>query len=429
MLDIHFIRENPDVIKKDLEKRNQKEKIKWLDDLLKKDREWREIKQKIDELRHKRNILSEKINQYKKEGKDIKPIIKEVKSIPEKIKKLEEKSSKLKEIMIDYLLKIPNVLHKSVPKGKDEEDNKEIKKFGKKPKFNFDVMGHSELMKKQGWADIERAAKTSGARWYFLKGELALLHRAVSSYGIDFMLKKGYNLVIPPFAINRDSYDGVISMADFEEMIYKIQDEDLYMIGTSEHPLISMYKNEILKEDDLPIKIVGFSTNFRKEAGSHGKDTKGIFRVHQFDKVEQIIISKPEDSWKLHEELIKNSIDFWKSLNIPFRQVLICTGEMGIVAAKKYDLEAWVPKQNKYREMVSCSNCTSYQAVRSNIRYSKEKEEGTKYVHTLNATLIPPPRALVPILENNQNKDGTVNIPKVLIPYMNGNKKIGKKIR
>lgn len=429
MLDIHFIRENPDVVKKDLKKRNEKEKIKWLDDLIKKDKEWREIKQKIDNLRHKRNILSEKINQYKKEGKDIKPIIKEVKSIPDKIKKLEEKGLTLKDKINNYLLKIPNVLHKSVPKGKDEEDNKEIKKFGKKPKFSFKVMGHVELMKKQGWADIERAAKISGARWYFLKGDLALLHRAVSNYAIDFMLKKGYSFIIPPFAINRDSYKGVTSLDDFEEMLYKVQDEDLYLIATSEHPLMSMYRNEILKEKELPIKIVGFSTNFRKEAGSHGKDTKGIFRVHQFDKVEQIIISKPGDSWKFHEELIKNSIEFWKKLEIPFRQVLVCTGDMGIVAAKKYDLEAWVPKQNKYREMVSCSNCTSYQAVRSNIRYFHEKEEGTDYVHTLNSTLIPPPRALVPILENNQNKDGTVTIPKVLRPYMNNRKKIGNKIR
>lgn len=427
MLSIKFIRENPDVIKKDLAKRDDKEKEKWVDEILKLDEESRKVKYEIDNLRSLRNKVSEEINQLKKQGKDASAKIKEAAEIPKKISEKEKKYQQIEEKIRFYQMRIPNILHESVPYGKDETENEVVKTFGKKPVFSFTPMSHVDIIEKQGWADLERAAKISGARWYFLTGDLALLENAIARYGIDFMMKKNYTLVLPPFMMNRKSYEGVTSLADFEDMLYKIDGEDLYLIATSEHPLTARYMDEILEEKDLPIKNIGTSWCFRKEAGAHGKDQKGIFRVHQFQKIEQIIICKPEDSWHFHEEMINNAIEFFSTLGLHFRQVNICTGDIGIVAAKKYDLEVWMPVQNTFREVVSCSNCTSYQAVRLNIKY--RAKEGNQYVHTLNSTCVATSRALVAILENFQNKDGTINIPDVLIPYMNGKRKIGRPIK
>ena len=321
------------------------------------------------------------------------------------------------------LLRIPNTLHDSVPFGKDDADNVVAKKFGKLPKFKFELIGHEEILKKWKLVDLERASKISGARWYFLKEQAALLEMALTRYAVDFMRKKGYALFVPPFMINRKAYEGVTSLGDFEEMLYKIDGEDLYAIATSEHPGTAQFMDEILQAECLPVKMVGFSTNFRKEAGAHGKDTKGIFRVHQFNKVEQLIICKPEESWHFHEELIKNAVEFFQSLGLHGRVANVCTGDIGIVAAKKYDVEVWMPVQKAYREMVSCSNCTSYQAVRLNIKYQDGIER--KYVHTLNSTCVATSRAVVAILENFQQKDGTVIIPKILHKYC-GFKVIGK---
>lgn len=427
MLDINFVRENKDIVKKNYKKRcpvGDKGKI---DNLLKLDKEWRELKGKVDGLRHERNKLTLEITKLSKEKKDIKKLVAKAKKLPDEIKKAEEKVSVLREKLDKILLVTPNILHETVPVGESDEDNVVVKKFGKKPTFNFKILSHVDLVEKNNWVDLERAAKISGARWYFLKGDLALLEQALTKYAIDLMVKKGFEFIVPPHMINRKAYMGVTSLDDFEEMLYKIDGEDLYCIATSEHPITAMYMNEVIDVSQLPMKFVGFSTNFRKEAGSHGKDTKGIFRVHQFNKVEQLVISKPEQSWKIHEELIKNAIEFFKSLELHFRQVNVCTGDIGIVVAKKYDLEVWSPTSKTYREVVSCSNCTSYQAVRLNMKYNSS--DGNKYVHTLNSTLVATSRALVAILENYQQKDGSVVVPKVLRKYMNGKKVIGKEVK
>ena len=424
MLDINFIRENKEEVKKNLTKRGEKYNSKIVDELLDADKEWRELKGKVDELRRERNEITLQITKLSKEKKDISRLVEKAKNLPGQIKTSEERLEILRKNVHNILMNMPNILHQSVPYGKDDMENKVVKVFGKKPKFKFSLISHVDLIEKNNWVDLERAAKISGARWYFLKGELALLEQALVRYAIDFMMKKKYTLVVPPHMINRKAYEGVTSLGDFEEVLYKVENEDLYPIATSEHPITAMYMNEVLDSKEFPIKIVGYSTNFRKEAGAHGKDMKGIFRVHQFNKIEQLIFCKPEQSWKLHEELIKNSIEFFKSLGLYFRQVNVCTGDIGIVAAKKYDLEAWYPVQNAFREVVSCSNCTSYQAVRLGIKYNEGVEN--KYIHTLNSTLVATSRALVAILENYQQKDGSVVVPKVLRKYMNNIKAIGK---
>lgn len=424
MLDIELFRHNPDIVRKDLKKRNDSEKLKWVDEIIRLDIKWKDLKSKVDLLRAKRNKISEEINKAKKEGKDVKKILAEAKKIPDEIFKIETEQKEIEEKIKNYLMRMPNILHDSVPKGKDETDNVVIKEFGKKPKFNFEPKSHVDLIEQLNIADIPRAAKISGARFWFLKGDLALLDLALQHYAVDFMKERGYLLIEPPFMMNRSAYEGVTDLSDFENVMYKIEGEDLYLIATSEHPLTAQFQNEILEENELPIKLAGISACFRKEAGSHGKDTKGIFRGHQFNKIEQIIICKPEESWEMHEELLKNISDFFSSLEIPFRIVNICTGDIGTVAAKKYDVEAWMPAQNAYREVGSCSNCTDYQARRLKIRY--KTKDGNKLVHTLNSTCVATSRALVAILENYQNIDGTITIPKVLIPYMNGLKKIEK---
>ncbi len=424
MLDIDLFRQNADIVRKDLKKRGDSEKLKWVDKIIELDFEWKKQKAKIDELRAKRNRISEDINKAKKEGKDIKKILVEAKKIPEEIASIEKNQKEIEDKLNYYLMRMPNILHESVPIGKDETENQVIKEVGKKPKFNFIPKSHVDLIEQLNIADLSRAAKISGARFWFLKGDLALLDLALQHYAVDFMRERGYVLIEPPFMMNRESYEGVTDLSDFESVMYKIENEDLYLIATSEHPLTAQFKDEILDEKDLPIKLAGISPCFRKEAGAHGKDTKGIFRGHQFNKIEQIVICKPEESWKFHEELLKNISDFFASLEIPFRIVNICTGDIGTVAAKKYDVEAWMPAQNTYREVGSCSNCTDYQARRLKIRY--KTKYGNRFVHTLNSTCVATSRALVAIIENYQNIDGSITIPKVLIPYMNGLRKIEK---
>lgn len=423
MLDIELFRQKPEIVRKDLKKRGDSEKLKWVDEIIEMDSDWKKLKVKIDELRSRRNKISMEINEAKKAGKDVKKILADAKKIPDEIAKLEIKQNELQGRIKNYLMRMPNILHESVPVGKDENDNKVIKEIGKRPNFKFTPKNHVDIIEKLNITDIPRAAKISGARFWFLKGDLALLDLALQHYAVDFMKERGYLLVEPPFMMNRSAYEGVTDLADFEQVMYKVEGEDLYLIATSEHPLTAQYQDEIL-ELDKPIKLAGISTNFRKEAGAHGKDTKGIFRGHQFNKIEQIILCKPEESWKLHEELLKNIVDFFTSLEIPIRIVNICTGDIGTVAAKKYDVDAWMPAQSCYREVGSCSNCTDYQARRLRIRY--KTNEGNKTAHTLNSTCVATSRALVAIIENFQNIDGSINIPKVLIPYMNGLKKIEK---
>ncbi|PIO04586.1 serine--tRNA ligase, partial [Candidatus Woesearchaeota archaeon CG08_land_8_20_14_0_20_43_7] len=321
---------------------------------------------------------------------------------------------------IDVLLKrIPNLMHESVPYGKDDSENQEIRKEGAPRAPDFQLKNHVQLIEDLGAGDFERATKIAGHGFYFLKGDLAFLNQSLLRFTIDFMAARGYLFTEPPLMMERKPYEGVTDLSDFENVMYKIEGEDRYMIATSEHPLVAQYMDETIDETELPIKLVGYSMCFRKEVGSRGIDTKGLFRTHQFNKVEQIILCRPEDSWRLHEEILANSEDLFKALELPYRIVNICTGDLGIVAAKKYDLEVWMPRQNGYKEACSASNCTDYQARRLNIKCGKEGGD-KRVLHTLNNTAIATSRVLVAILENYQNQDGTVTIPKVLRPYMGG---------
>ncbi len=425
MLDIKFIRENANIVKADLKKRNDKEKIGWVDDLLKKEAEYRKLLADSQNLRSKRNNITDEINQLKKEGKDIKDKIKEAKEIPEKIKVKEKRLAELKEKIVFYLMRIPNILDKSVPVGKDDSENKVVRKAGAIKKFDFKLKSHGELIENLDVADFKRAVKVAGAGFYYLKGDLALLDLALQRFAIDFLVKKGFTVIEPPLIMNKQAYEGVVSLDDFENVMYKIDGEDNYLIATSEHPMGAMFMNDVLDEEQLPVKLCGISPCFRKEIGSHGIDTRGLFRVHQFNKVEQFVFSKPEDSWKIHEELQKNSEEMYKQLGIPFRVVNICTGDIGIIAAKKYDIEAYSPREKSYFEIGSNSNCTAYQAARLNVRYQNKKGE-RNYVHTLNNTAIATSRTMRAIIENYQQKDGSVKIPTVLQKYMNGKKIIQK---
>jgi seryl-tRNA synthetase len=339
-------------------------------------------------------------------------------------KQVVEQEAKIRE----YLLNLPNLLEDSVPIGKDSTENVTIKKWGAIPQFAFPVKNHIDLSLSLEQIDMERAGKVSGARFFYLKNEVAMLDMALMCFAIEELSKKGYTPVIPPYMMKRDAYEGVTALADFEDVLYKIQNEDLYMIATSEHPLAAMYWNEVLKLDDMPVKLAGISTCFRKEAGAHGKDTRGIFRTHQFDKIEQFIFCKPEDSPKLHEELLENAEALLQKIGLAYRVVNVCTGDIGTVAAKKYDIEAWMPAQGDYREVVSCSNCTDYQARRLGVRY-REKEGAPPIgpVHTLNSTAVATGRTIVALLENNQNEDGTINIPEPLRKYMGDREKICRK--
>ncbi|MBW2974384.1 serine--tRNA ligase [Candidatus Woesearchaeota archaeon] len=426
MLDIRFIKENPSVVKKDLEKRQDKEKIRWVDELIADDKDYRKLLQLNQELRHKRNLITGEINALRKSGKDISAKVKEAKELPARIKETDDKIKGLQEKIHYCLMRLPNILHKSVPFGKDESGNREVRKWGVKRKLDFDLKPHGELIEKLGLANFDDAARVSGKGFYYLIGGLALMEQALQRFAIDFLVKKGFKLVEPPLMLRRKPYEGVTDLADFETMMYKVDgdNEDLFLIATSEHPIGAMLMDKVLDEKDLPLRYCGISSCFRKEIGSHGIDEKGLFRVHQFNKIEQFIFCSPEDSWKLHEELIGNAEKLFQKLKLPYRIMNICTGDIGIVAAKKYDIEVWMPREKAYKEVVSCSNCTSYQAVRSNIRYTKNNEKD--YVHTLNSTAIATGRALRAIIENYQQKDGTIKVPAILVPYMNGVKVIGK---
>jgi len=416
MLDIKFIRENPDIVKRDLAKRNDNEKLGWLPDLLSKDEEYRKLLGENQKLRASKNVLALEVNALKKAGKDIAQKLQEVKDLPNRIKESDDKIAIVKEKIDFYLMRIPNILHDSVPAGKDGSENIVVKEVGAKPTFDFELKPHGELLVEKGLANFEKAAEVCGQGFYYLLGDAARLEMALSMYAVEKLVAKGYQLVSPPLMLRRAPYEGVTDLADFENMMYKIDGEDLFLIATSEHPIAALHKGETFDEKSLPIKMVGFSPCFRKELGSHSIDTKGIFRVHHFNKVEQFVFCRPQDSWKFHEELIANAEEVFKELGIPYRVVNICTGDIGIVAAKKYDIEAWMPRENTYREVVSCSNCTSYQATRLGIKFTAGNEK--EYVHTLNSTVVATSRALRAIIENFQQKDGKVKVPKPLQKYL-----------
>lgn len=420
MLDIKRIRDQPEVVKKNLEKRKKPEFITMLDDLIKKDVEWRKMKIDIDALRQKRNQLTNTIKELKKQGKseEIQRVVKEAKEIPSKINELEEKKTVLETETQSILLTLPNLLHDTVPYGEDDTGNKVEKEWGTKPDFSFTPQSHVDLVENLKGAQFERAAKTSGARFYFLSNELVQLEFAIIQHAINLLKKRGYHLMVPPTLVKGNIMEGAGFLPTYREDVYKIEDEDLYLVGTSEAPLVGMHADEILYQDDFPIRYAGFSTCFRTEAGAHGKDTKGIFRTHHFEKIEQISITSPEESWKEHDYLFETAELFWQSLEIPYQKVNICTGDIGIVASKKFDLEGWYPSQQAYRELVSTSNCTDYQARRLKIRFREKDGMPTQVCHTLNSTLIAIQRGLTCILENNQKEDGCVTVPKVLQQYV-----------
>jgi len=424
LLDIRLVREAPEKIRENLRHRGMPEKISELDRLLQLDADWRREQAEADRLRKRRNEITQMIAVARRKGQDVLALLKEAETIPQQIKAFEERVDNYKQQVDAILLNLPNLVHESVPVGKDENDNVEVKKWGTIPSFHFKPLDHIDLGLKHDLIDVEKAGQVAGARFYYLRDDLVKLNIALIHYALDFIARKGFQLFQPPYLLHRNVVAGAVALADFEEVIYKVEGEDLYLLATAEHALLAFHADEIIDGANLPMHYAGVSPCFRKEAGAHGRDTKGIFRVHQFEKVEQFIYSRPEDSWNLHEELLRNLEEFWQSLRLPYRVVNVCTGDLGTVAAKKYDLEAWLPGQGKYREMASCSNCTSYQSVRSRIRYREKPSEPTRYLHTLNSTLVATERAVVAILENYQKPDGTIHVPEVLRNYMDGQETI-----
>ena len=420
MLDIKFVREHSDEVKENLKRRGDLNKITWIDELISEDKKWRDIQSEANSLRNQRNRLTDEIGSLRKTGADTSLLVREAEQIPDQIRKLETGGSEIESRVKNILMQLPNMMHESVPFGVDESGNVEVKRWGQEPRFTFTPKDHIDLAMKLNLIDLERAAKVAGARFYYLRGDLVKLNYALLKFALDFIGKKGYTLIQPPYFLRRDAIGGAVALSDFEDVIYKIQDEDLYLLPTSEHALLAQHMGEILDGRTLPIRYSGISPCFRKEAGAHGRDTKGIFRIHQFEKVEQFVFAKPEESWAEHEMMIQNAEEIFQLLNLPYRVVNVCTGDLGTVAAKKYDLEVWLPGQGKYRELVSCSNCTTYQAVRSKIRFRNKPDEPTKWVHTLNSTLVASERALIAILENYQTEEGSVLIPQALQPYMGG---------
>ena len=421
MLDPKLIKEKPEIIRNMLKSRAVQFD---LDALIESDQKRREFIIKTDDLRKKKNQIAAIISEKKKGGEDISPILVEMKNISNEITESESEQENIESKYLKLASTIPNLVHESVPIGVDDSANIEIKKWGNIPEFDFKIKDHIDISEDLNLVDLERAAKVAGARFYYLKNDLVRLNQALIHFGLDFLAEKGYSLIQPPYMINRESMEGAVIAEDFEEVIYKIQEEDLYMIGTSEHAMAAMHSKEIIEGKEIPMKYAGISPCFRKEAGAHGRDQKGIFRVHQFDKIEQFVFSKPEDSWKEHEKMLAVAEEFYQKLEIPYRVMLLSTGDIGKISAKTYDIEAWMAGQNAYREIVSCSNCLEYQARRLKIRFRDKTNEDTQYIHTLNSTLIATTRVLVAIMENFQTKDGHIRIPQVLQGYMGNQKEI-----
>ena len=419
MLEMKVFRETPEKIFEDLKRRKSSDKIAI--EVIEHDKKWREFIEEGNKLRAQRNTISREIGELKKKGENAKSVLQKMSGVKEKLIINENQTKEMLELRDNARMRVPNILEEEVPIGNNDEGNQEISLHG--PEKKKDAKSHQEILELIEGADLKRAAKIAGRRFYFLTGDLARLELALINYAVDLLYQKKYILTIPPFFMNRESYEGVVDLNDFEEVMYKIEDEDFYLIATSEHPLTSRFKDEILEIKEEPLKYAGVSTNFRKEVGAHGLSDRGIWRVHQFAKIEQIVICKPEQSENMHNELLNNAIELFTGLEIPFRVVDICTGDIGTVASRKYDLEAWMPASQQWKEVVSASNCKSYQSVRLNMRY--RAPEGTDYPHTLNSTAIATTRALAAILENHQQSDGSVTIPKILQKWM-GNQKIIK---
>ncbi len=414
MIDINLVRENSNLVKKNLEKRFQKDKIPWVNEILTLDKKWRSLKQDIEKLRHERNIISERINLLKKQNMPYDKELEKAQILPKQIFRLESEGDKAKEKIDYYLFNLPNILHEKVPIGEDARKNKVIRKFGKPEKFKFELKSHVELLELLKLGDFEQGREVSGQGFNYLIDEVAKLDLALQRYGVDFLLKHKFKLIIPPMMLSKESLAGAIDANVFQD-VYKIENEDLYLIGTAEHSLVNFLKNKSINKKDLPIKVCAVTSCFRKEVGGHGVDTKGLFRMHQFNKVEQVVFTTKENSYKLLEEMEKITEDFFKSLKIPFRVIEICSGDLGGKFARQYDIEAYFPRQKEYKEVTSAGNCTDYQARRLNIKYIDGQEK--YYCHILNNTMVATSRAMVAILENYQQKNYDIKIPKVLQKY------------
>ena len=423
MLDPRILKEKPELVREMLKKRNMTDFP--IDELIMLHRLRGELITKTQMLRRQKNLLSETIASKKKSKQDATFELGEMKQVSALLDQTESEATQIEVKFNQLMMTLPNLLHETVPVGEDEKDNVVVRQNGEIMRPSFNPKDHIDLATTLDLLDLNRAAKVSGARFYFLKNELVKMNQALINFAFDFLLERNYTLIQPPYMIRKEPMVGSVILNDFEDVIYKIEDEDLYMIGTSEHAIAGMHMDEILEGIKLPIRYAGFSSCFRKEAGAHGRDMKGIFRVHQFEKVEQFIYCRPEESWSEHERMLALSEEFFKQLGIPYRVVLLCSGDMGKISAKTYDIEAWMAGQNAYREIVSCSNCLDYQARRLGIRFRDKTNEETRLVHTLNSTLVATERTMVAILENFQTEKGSVEVPKVLQKYMGGLTEIG----
>ena len=425
MIDIKLIRENKDIVKENIIKKFQNEKLPLVDKVYSYDIEYRNSKSKGDNLRNEKNKLSSSIGELikNKNFEEIEKTKERINLIQKEIETLEEKEVELELKIKEIMMIIPNIISTDVPIGEDDSKNVEEKVFGNPKIPNYEIPYHSDIMSTFNGLDKDSASRVSGNGFYYLIGDIARLHSAVLSYARDFMIDKGFTYCIPPYMIRSDAVDGVMSFAEKENMMYKIEGEDLYLVGTSEHSMIARYKDQILRESDLPIIMTSYSPCFRKEVGAHGIEERGVYRIHQFEKQEMIVICKKEESDDWYEKMWNYSVELFQTLNIPVRKLICCSGDLADLKYKSCDIEAWSPRQKKYFEVCSCSNLTDAQARRLQIRY--KKEDGTKeYPHTLNNTVVAPPRMLIAFLENNYNEDGSINIPEVLKPYMGGKSKL-----
>jgi seryl-tRNA synthetase len=418
MLDPRILKENPEAVREMLKKRNMTDFP--IDELIMLHKLRGENIIKTQQLRRQKNLLSETIASKKKSKQDASFELGEMKQVSVLLDQTESEAIQIEGKFNELMMTLPNLLNETVPVGKDEQNNVIVSQKGNIIKPNFSPKDHIELATTLDLVDLNRAAKVSGSRFYFLKNELVKLNQALINFALDFLSEHHYTLIQPPYMIRKEPMVGSVILNDFEDVIYKIEEEDLYMIGTSEHAIASMHMDEILEGIKLPIRYAGFSSCFRKEAGAHGRDMKGIFRVHQFEKVEQFIYCRPDESWREHERMLALSEEFFRQLGIPYRVMLLCSGDTGKISAKTYDIEGWMAGQNAYREIVSCSNCLDYQARRLGIRFRDKTNEETRLVHTLNSTLVATERTMVAILENFQTSKGSVEIPKVLQKYMGG---------
>ena len=427
MLDMKFVRENSDIVKENIKKKFQDYKLPLVNEVLMEDKELRQTQQHADDLRANRKKISKEIGKLMGQGKkeEAEEIKQQMAEIAHELTALEEKEIKLRESVTEKMMQIPNIIDDSVPIGKDDSENVELEKFGEPVVPDFEIPYHTEIMERLSGIDLDAARRVAGNGFYYLMGDIARLHSAILNYARDFMIdKKGFTYVIPPYMIRSSVVDGVMSFAEMEGMMYKIEGEDLYLIGTSEHSMIGKFKDTILEEKDLPYTYTSYSPCFRKEKGAHGIEERGVYRIHQFEKQEMIVVCKPEESMEWFKKLYMNTVEFFRTLDIPVRTLECCSGDLADLKCKSVDVEAWSPRQKKYFEVGSCSNLTDAQARRLKIRV--KGENGEKYfAHTLNNTCVAPPRMLIAFLENNLQADGSILIPKVLQPYMGGKKKIG----